>query len=51
VKVEHGAAWHFASLGGVDAITDKLLAYSHTEVATPQQPRSGQNGQCVGRGT
>ena len=35
VKVEHGAAWHFASLGGVDAITDKLLAYSHTEVATP----------------
>jgi beta-1,4-mannosyl-glycoprotein beta-1,4-N-acetylglucosaminyltransferase len=35
VKMEQGAAWHFASLGGVDAITDKLLAYSHTEVATP----------------
>lgn len=34
VKIEHGAAWHFASLGGVEAITDKLLAYSHTEVAT-----------------
>jgi beta-1,4-mannosyl-glycoprotein beta-1,4-N-acetylglucosaminyltransferase len=36
VKIEHGAAWHFASLGGVEAIRDKLLAYSHTEVATPR---------------
>ena len=35
VKIEPGAAWHFASLGGVEEIRDKLLAYSHTEVATP----------------
>jgi beta-1,4-mannosyl-glycoprotein beta-1,4-N-acetylglucosaminyltransferase len=34
VKIEYGAAWHFASLGGVEEIRDKLLAYSHTEVAT-----------------
>ena len=34
VKIERGAAWHFASLGGVEEIRDKLLAYSHTEVAT-----------------
>jgi hypothetical protein len=34
VKIEHGAAWHFTSLGDVDEIRTKLLAFSHTEVAT-----------------
>jgi hypothetical protein len=35
VKIQHGAAWHFTSLGDVDEIRTKLLAFSHTEVATP----------------
>jgi beta-1,4-mannosyl-glycoprotein beta-1,4-N-acetylglucosaminyltransferase len=35
VKIERGAAWHFATLGAVEEIRAKLLAYSHTETATP----------------
>jgi beta-1,4-mannosyl-glycoprotein beta-1,4-N-acetylglucosaminyltransferase len=35
IRIEPNAAWHFTSLGGVEEIRDKLLAYSHTEMATP----------------
>jgi len=35
IHIERRAAWHFTNMGGAEAIRDKLLAYSHTEMATP----------------
>ena len=35
MRIERNAAWHFTSLGDVEEIRAKLLAFSHTEVATP----------------
>jgi beta-1,4-mannosyl-glycoprotein beta-1,4-N-acetylglucosaminyltransferase len=50
VKIEPGSAWHFASLGGVEAIRDKLLAYSHTEVATPRNLDPARMAQALAEG-
>jgi hypothetical protein len=50
VKIEHGAAWHFTSLGDVDEIRTKLLAFSHTAVATPNNLDRGRMTSALARG-
>ena len=34
LRVMPEAAWHFTYMGGAEKVRDKVLAYSHTEVAT-----------------
>lgn len=34
LRVVPEAAWHFTYMGGAEKVRDKVLAYSHTEVAT-----------------
>jgi beta-1,4-mannosyl-glycoprotein beta-1,4-N-acetylglucosaminyltransferase len=37
IRIEPRAAWHFTKMGGAASIRDNLLAYSHTEMATPDK--------------
>ena len=50
MKIERNAAWHFTSLGGVEEIRAKLLAFSHTEVATPENIDRANIGKALAEG-
>jgi beta-1,4-mannosyl-glycoprotein beta-1,4-N-acetylglucosaminyltransferase len=49
VRIVRNAAWHFTNIGAPDQIRDKLLAFSHTEVATSERTDLGNIADHIAR--